>query len=97
MPAYVVTTEDLAQLKAEILDEVSSVVQKAKKDAEGSFKSEILRTNEVRKLLKVSHATLCNLRANGTLPFAKIGGSIYYDRKDVEDLIRTSRSDNANQ
>jgi len=46
-----------------------------------------LKSSEVRKLLGVSHGTLQNLRNNGTIPFTKIGGVIYYSRDGIEKML----------
>jgi len=46
-----------------------------------------LKSSEVRKLLPVSAGTLQNLRVNGTLPFTKIGGVIFYDHDDIKKMI----------
>jgi len=48
---------------------------------------EWLKSSEVRKLLKVSAGTLQNLRINGTLPYRKIGGSMYYRIEDLKKLM----------
>ena len=46
-----------------------------------------LKSNEVRRLLLLSPGTLQNLRVNGTLPFTKIGGVIFYDYDDIQKMI----------
>lgn len=52
----------------------------------------LLRTSEVKKLLKVSDSTLAGLRQSGEIPFTKIGGTIYYLEKDIQKLILTNYS-----
>lgn len=47
----------------------------------------LLRTNEVKKILKVNDSTLATLRQNGIIPFSKIGGTIYFLKKDILDLV----------
>jgi hypothetical protein len=47
----------------------------------------LLRTNEVKKILKVNDSTLATLRQNGTIPFSKIGGTIYFLKKDILELV----------
>ncbi len=46
-----------------------------------------LKSNEVRKVLTISAGTLQNLRVNGSLPFTKIGGIIYYKQEDINRLL----------
>ncbi|MFZ2284508.1 MAG: helix-turn-helix domain-containing protein, partial [Lutibacter sp.] len=36
-----------------------------------------------KKLLGISTGTLQNLRINGTLPYTKMGGVIYYDYEKI--------------
>ncbi len=54
-----------------------------------------LRSTEVRKLLGISPGTLQNLRINSTLPFTKIGGVIYYDSQDINEMLSSNRVDNS--
>ncbi|NGM90830.1 helix-turn-helix domain-containing protein, partial [Parapusillimonas sp. SGNA-6] len=42
---------------------------------------------EVRRLLGISPGTLQNLRAGGTLPYRKLGGSMYYRREDIRKMM----------
>ena len=51
----------------------------------------MVEVNEVRKLLNISPGTLQTLRINGTLPYTKIGGTMYYNLKDIEKLLNKSK------
>lgn len=53
---------------------------------------ELLRTSEVKRLLKVQDSSLATLRQNGTLPFTKIGGTIYFLKTDIMDLLKNNYS-----
>ena len=44
--------------------------------------------------LKISPGTLQNLRINGTLPYTKIGGLIYYDSAELEELMENNKIQN---
>jgi hypothetical protein len=46
---------------------------------------------DARKLLKISTGTLQNLRVNGTIPYTKIGGVIYYAYNDVLKMIEDNK------
>ena len=87
MPAYVLTLEDLKSFKTELMSEVDQVIAKATKDLNQLSKRQVVKNSDEKRILQVSDATLCNLRNNGVLPFAKIGGTIYYEKSDVEDLF----------
>jgi len=52
-----------------------------------------LKSVELRKLLNISPGTLQTLRNNGKLPFTKIGGLIYYDAFEIDQLLVSQRRD----
>jgi hypothetical protein len=64
-----ITKDDLREFKSELLTEIKKLVQL---DGQGQSK-QWLKSNEVRKLLKISPGTLQHLRINGTLSFTQIG------------------------
>jgi len=51
----------------------------------------VLKSREVRQLLNLSAGTLANLRVNGTLPFTKVGGVMFYDFKDIQKMIEVHK------
>lgn len=53
----------------------------------GQEPKEWLKSYEVRKLLGISAGTLQNLRLNGTLPYTKIGGLMYYRYEEIRKLM----------
>lgn len=74
-----VTLKDLHDFKNELLTEV----KKTLKENAGQPAKKWLKTAEVRRLLDVSITTLLTLRINGTLPYTKIGGCLYFDYDDI--------------
>lgn len=92
-PARPVTIADLQQLKAEVLREIKKVIAVQPVLPQKPW----LKSHEVRKLLKISPGTLQHLRDSGQLKFSKVGGIIFYDVKDIEEMInknpRTKRND----
>jgi hypothetical protein len=87
MPATILTTEDLQVFKTELVEEFKKLlrqngIQPVKK---------WLKSQEVRKLLSISPGTLQNLRINGTLPFTKIGGVIFYDYEDIQKMLLSNK------
>lgn len=83
-----VTIEDLLILKADLLNEIKKLL----KESSGQPVKKWLKSHEVRKLLDISPGTLQNLRVNGTLPFTKIGGVIYYDQEDIKEMLQSRKS-----
>ncbi|WP_045032935.1 helix-turn-helix domain-containing protein [Draconibacterium sediminis] len=74
MPAEILTTDDLRLFKIEILDEFKKLL----KEHYGQPSKRWLWSSEIRELLGVSSRTLQNMRTNGTLPYTKVGGVMFY-------------------
>tara|TARA_B100001245_G_C22635822_1_gene312907 strand:+ start:235 stop:465 length:231 start_codon:yes stop_codon:yes gene_type:complete len=74
MSESIITTEDLKRFKQELLVEIKELIS----ENEGFQTKKWLKSLEVCRLLRISPGTLLNMRVNGTLPFTKIGGVIYY-------------------
>jgi hypothetical protein len=92
MATSIVTIEDLKRFKIELIDELKTFFSenqplkaKAKK---------WLKSYEVRDLLGISPGTLQNLRINGTLPYSRIGGAIYYDNDEIQKILAENRIHN---
>lgn len=77
--------EDLRQFKTELLQEMKGIIGKG---TESQQNGEWLRSAQVRKMLNISAGTLQNLRINGTLPFRKIGGTMYYSMVQIEKILK---------
>lgn len=91
MPASIITTEDLKAFKQELLTEIEELFKKQQK---GFMAKKWLKSTEVMELLKISPGTLQNFRVNGTLPFTKIGGIIYYDALDIQEILTNNKIHN---
>ncbi|WP_417875228.1 helix-turn-helix domain-containing protein [Xanthomarina gelatinilytica] len=87
MPTSIITTDDLRDFKMELLDDIKKILAK---QATGSLKK-YLKSSEVMEMLQISPGTLQNLRINGTLPYSKMGGIIYYDSEDIQKVMNDSR------
>ncbi len=82
MKVELITTEDLLQFKAELIQEIRSVLYQPRPPARQWMKSA-----DVRKLLDISPNTLQNLRVNGTIHFTKIGGIFYYKAEEIAKIL----------
>lgn len=87
MPTSIITTDDLREFKMELLDDIKNLLAK---QTSGRIKK-YLKSSEVMELLRVSPGTLQNLRINGTLPYTKVGGIIYYDAEEIQKVMDTNR------
>ena len=90
MEIDIVTRQDLKVFKSEILEELRAVLQEKNNHISSNAHS-WLRSAEVRKMLKISPGTLQNLRINGTLPYRKIGGTMYYQSQDIHNMMEGRR------
>lgn len=84
MEIDILTREDLQAFKQEMLEEIRKLKESSRN---GENKKEWLKSADVRRMLDISPGTLQNLRINGTLPFRKIGGSMYYRALDVKKMM----------
>ena len=87
MPTSIITTDDLREFKMELLDEIRNLLAK---QSSGNLKK-YLKSSDVMDLLQVSPGTLQNLRINGTLPYTKVGGIIYYDAEEIQEIMVANR------
>jgi len=87
MPATIVTPEDLEIFKRELLEDIKKLISQRNTTPDRKW----LKSHEVRRLLTLSPGTLQNLRVNGTLPFTKIGGVIYYDYDDIKKMLENNK------
>jgi hypothetical protein len=87
MNVEVVTKEDLQAFRLQLIDDLKGLLQSRE-----NSKKELLRSKEVRKLLKISPGTLQTFRANGTLNPSKMGGIMYYKMEEIEMHLNSNRS-----
>jgi len=90
MAATIITTEDFHEFKLELLYDIKKLMN----NQSGQSPKKWLKSNEVRELLRISPGTLQNLRINGTMPYTKIGGVIYYDYEEIAKLLEQNRVHN---
>jgi hypothetical protein len=81
-----VTVQDLQNLKEEIFSELSLITGKT------TTQKEWLRSAEVMEMLSISTGTLQNLRINGEIPYTRIGGTLYYERKAILKVLNDNKS-----
>ncbi|MFL1013338.1 helix-turn-helix domain-containing protein [Flavisericum labens] len=90
MAATIITTEDLREFKMELLDDIKQLLD----NQSGHVTKKWLKSPEVRDLLGISPGTLQNLRINGTLPYTKVGGVLYYDYQEIMQVLEDNRIHN---
>lgn len=90
MSTTIITTDDLREFKMELLDNIKQLIN----NQSGQITKKWLKSPEVRDLLGISPGTLQNLRINGTLPYTKIGGVLYYDYQEIMQVLEKNRVNN---
>jgi len=90
MATEIITTDDLREFKIELLEDFKRLL----KEHGGQPSKKWLKSPEVRKLLGISPGTLQNLRINGTMPYTKIGGILYYDNEDIQKILMDKKKQN---
>lgn len=86
MAVEIITREDLNEFRNVLLNDLKELLQ-----AKVPQSKKWLRSSEVRKLLNISPGTLQNLRINGTLSYTKVGGTMYYDFQDIEQILNGNK------
>jgi hypothetical protein len=76
----------LNDFKKKFIAEVKSELQKFN----GSKpQSKWLKSYQVQRLLGISSGTLQTLRINGTIPYSKIGGTIFYNEEEIMNVLKS--------
>ena len=83
MAREIITIDDLHDFKAELLEDIKNLL----KEGSGQPVKKWLKSYEVQKVMGISAGTLQNLRNNDTIQFTKIGGVLYYDYNDIQQML----------
>ncbi|MBB5645904.1 helix-turn-helix domain-containing protein [Pedobacter cryoconitis] len=84
MKMDIITMEDLKEFKTDFLKEMKEIIGQGNQQETTAW----LRSAAVRKMLNISPGTLQTLRINGTLPYRKIGGTMFYSKAEIEKLLK---------
>jgi response regulator of citrate/malate metabolism len=87
----IVTKEDLAIFKQELIDELIAFYQTTRPRKETR---EWLKTWEVMKIFNMSKGKLQSLRANGTLTYSRVGKNIYFKYAEIMALMEQNQINN---
>lgn len=82
MSVEIITKEDLQTFRVNLLDDIKALLN------QGAAQSkEWLKSEEVKKLLKISAGTLQTLRIKGKLHYSKVGGTYYYRYQEIQKML----------
>jgi hypothetical protein len=92
MAANIITTEDLENFKVELLVELKEILGKYEdKNSPVQEDKTWIKSHQVQRMLGISPGTLQTLRINGTIPFSKVGGVLFYNKSDINKLLENNR------
>ncbi len=86
MGIEVLTKDDLQAFRIQLLDDIGKLMDA--KAVQQPF--QWIRSGELRKQLKLSPATLQNLRIAGKLHPVKVGGTWFYDMEEIRSLFKSN-------
>ena len=87
MQISIVTQEDLQEFKEAIIASLELMKDELLENSSRTSEVELLKSHQVQRMLGISPGTLQNMRVNGTIPFSKVGGVIFYDKQDILNII----------
>lgn len=87
MATSIITPDDLEQFKWELLADIKTLLDKKQDKVPPVKQTEWIKSHQVQRLLGISPGTLQNFRINGTIPYSKIGGVLFYKKADIEHLL----------
>jgi len=88
MPANILTSEDLEDFRKELLTEIKEMLLQYNKITIDRW----VKSNIVMSKLGISPGTLQNFRINETIPFSKLGGIIYYDEEEINEILLNNKN-----
>ena len=88
MVANLLTQEDLKEFKDALLKEITELLH----DNNRITLDKWIKSNAVMSKLGISPGTLQNFRINETIPFSKLGGIIYYDEEEIDEILKNNKN-----
>jgi len=85
--SQLITLEDLYQFQKEFFEKLESSLQALKTITPKKW----MKSHEVRRMLKISPGTLQALKADGTIPYSKVGGIHFYDYDDIQKVLEKAK------
>ncbi|TMM55848.1 helix-turn-helix domain-containing protein [Maribacter algarum] len=89
MAANIITTEDLEEFRIKLLNEIKELLATHGRVGIDHW----IKSGQVMNKLEISPGTLQNFRINGTIPFSKLGGIIYYDEEKINEILENNEID----
>ena len=87
MNLNILTREDFMELRRELLLELKGLTK-----TDSAQNKKYLRSVEVRRMLSISPSTLQKMRIQGSLPFTRIGTTLFYDYEEIVEILNENSS-----
>lgn len=90
MAIEIITPEDLERFGEKLTENIKSIIQ----DSNQPIKQEEttwIKSHHVQRMLGISPGTLQTLRINGTIPYTKVGGVIFYDKGEITKVLESNK------
>ena len=88
MPASILTAEDLEEFRKNLLEEIKEMLLQYNRITIDRW----VKSNIVMAKLGISPGTLQNFRINETIPYTKLGGIIYYDEEEINEILLNNKN-----
>lgn len=91
MATEIITPEDLENFRVTLVENIRDIL--SENQPVGKKEEEVvwLKSHQIQRMLGISPGTLQNLRINGTLPYTKVGGVIFYDRGEILKVMEMNK------
>jgi len=91
MQISIVTQEEILDLKEALIEAMEIKLNELFSTMSQTPDIVLLKSHQVQRLLSISPGTLQNMRINGTVPFSKVGGIIFYDKQEIFKVIQDNK------
>lgn len=91
MATEIITLEDLENFRLTLVENIRELLSENQPVGEQPEENIWLKSHQIQRMLGISPGTLQNLRINGTLPYTKVGGVIFYDRREIIKVMELNK------
>ena len=96
MATNIITPDDLEQFKWDLLADIKEYLNENYNKVPPVKETEWIKSHQVQRLLGISPGTLQNLRVNGTIPYSKVGGVLFYKKADIQNILESNMRNKEN-
>jgi len=79
----IVTMEEFQDFSQKVFEKLELIQNQQQGQGDGRW----LKSNDVKRMLNISHGKLQQMRDRREINFTKVGGVIFYDREDINRIL----------